>query len=547
MLAYEIILRIQRGPVPSEPISPLFNYNYVDIYKKFFKKVILPDGNIIYKSQRNPNLYIEFPAYKRKDTKRIFVVGGSVALLTFKDNSYIKNMLQELFPEIRFEIINCGMAGYDSYRERILVEEVLHYEPDLIIIMTGNNEFYSPVRLNIAIYKLNHLLRRSWAFREFHDKMFNANIEKPIPEKYRLINFEKNLRIIARKTKKKNVSMLMCTLPVNFKDCSPKGTPGWRDKQFLLAWLDLSDKKIEKAINGFEQFILANPTDPFGYYFLAKSYEFVKNYSNAQELYLKALSLDSNSKDRCTPERNQIIRSICTHEKLMLVDLEKAFINIASHGLLGKEIFMDNCHWWNEYNIIAKVEIIKAIIKSNLLNLESKYNFLYNPSTDPIFKNKVSNIEEETLELVECAFGELCNYNVSFFSERTITFLEATYDIDHKFFDDVITLKERIYNDIKDSFFGKEIILKFDTYWPAFLCHIGECFRRLGLFDKSIKYFNQAIELDSNLKQAYLSRGFSYYKIGLIEQAYNDFEKLKDDTIYNQLIQLYIRYAGNSA
>lgn len=44
-------------------------------------------------------------------------------------------------PERGFEVINAGGISYASYRIVPLIEQVLEYEPDLIVIYTGHNEF----------------------------------------------------------------------------------------------------------------------------------------------------------------------------------------------------------------------------------------------------------------------------------------------------------------------------------------------------------------------------------------------------------------------
>ena len=58
-----------------------FDYGYVEIYKDFFKKVKLTDGSEVYSTQRSHSNYQEFNATKDSNTKRIFIIGSSVALL----------------------------------------------------------------------------------------------------------------------------------------------------------------------------------------------------------------------------------------------------------------------------------------------------------------------------------------------------------------------------------------------------------------------------------------------------------------------------------
>ncbi|MDA7660605.1 hypothetical protein N8702_02740, partial [Verrucomicrobia bacterium] len=56
--------------------------------------------------------------------------------------SWLRLALQTQDPEKKFEVINCGGVSYASYRLVPVLQECLNqYDPDLILICTGNNEF----------------------------------------------------------------------------------------------------------------------------------------------------------------------------------------------------------------------------------------------------------------------------------------------------------------------------------------------------------------------------------------------------------------------
>ncbi len=87
-----------------------------------------------------------FPAKKISGTHRVFCLGGS----TVKGRPYAKETafstwlelgLQAAEPESRWEVINCGGISYASYRLVNLLRECISYQPDLIVICTGHNEF----------------------------------------------------------------------------------------------------------------------------------------------------------------------------------------------------------------------------------------------------------------------------------------------------------------------------------------------------------------------------------------------------------------------
>ena len=87
-----------------------------------------------------------FPAVKAPGTFRIFTLGGSTTYgHPFDDAVSYSGWLRELLPAVdpgrRFEVINCGGISYASYREVVLVQELLQYSPDLFIVYCGPNEF----------------------------------------------------------------------------------------------------------------------------------------------------------------------------------------------------------------------------------------------------------------------------------------------------------------------------------------------------------------------------------------------------------------------
>lgn len=87
-----------------------------------------------------------FRRHKPEGSFRIFVVGGSTVqgrpyATETAFPAFLQMHLQQLRPDRQFEVVNCGGVSYASYRVAAIVEEVLGYEPDLLIVYTGHNEF----------------------------------------------------------------------------------------------------------------------------------------------------------------------------------------------------------------------------------------------------------------------------------------------------------------------------------------------------------------------------------------------------------------------
>lgn len=87
-----------------------------------------------------------FPARKAEGEYRVFCLGGS----TVQGSPYSTETAFGKWLEINlhtadsrrtWRVINCGGTSYASYRLIPILQEVLAYRPDLIIVCTGHNEF----------------------------------------------------------------------------------------------------------------------------------------------------------------------------------------------------------------------------------------------------------------------------------------------------------------------------------------------------------------------------------------------------------------------
>ena len=86
------------------------------------------------------------PAKKGPNTFRVFCLGGSTVQGRpySKETSFttwLRLSLEAADSSRDWQVVNCGGISYASYRLVPILEECLGYEPDLIILCTGHNEF----------------------------------------------------------------------------------------------------------------------------------------------------------------------------------------------------------------------------------------------------------------------------------------------------------------------------------------------------------------------------------------------------------------------
>ncbi|WP_430453103.1 tetratricopeptide repeat protein [Rhodopirellula europaea] len=86
-----------------------------------------------------------FPAKKAPGTRRVFVLGGSTVqgrpyATETAFSTWLRFQLESAGSDFEYEIVNCGGTSYASYRIAKILDEVLAYEPDAIVLYTGHNE-----------------------------------------------------------------------------------------------------------------------------------------------------------------------------------------------------------------------------------------------------------------------------------------------------------------------------------------------------------------------------------------------------------------------
>jgi tetratricopeptide (TPR) repeat protein len=87
-----------------------------------------------------------FAADKPADEFRIFVLGASTVQgrpwgIETSFTTWLELSLNAADKSRRWEVVNCGGVSYASYRLVPILQEVLNYQPDLVIFCEGNNEF----------------------------------------------------------------------------------------------------------------------------------------------------------------------------------------------------------------------------------------------------------------------------------------------------------------------------------------------------------------------------------------------------------------------
>ncbi|MCX5797396.1 MAG: SGNH/GDSL hydrolase family protein [Elusimicrobia bacterium] len=296
---------------PQDPSSDpgYFDYLNLDVFRPRFVEILAADGRLHYATRYYPigRRAQEFAAEKEPGTRRIFVLGGSVAQRYDSDGRRprLPDIWDAVFPGEKTELINCGSTGYDSNRDRIRLEEVLGYRPDAVVLMSGVNE--------------SKALPRAWlakaymacagipiAGRVCRKIMEGAMaLEWAVSDQRSPKKFENNVREMARSARGRGVTLVFCTLPVNLRDMPPRGSLPLADEDFFAAWAAYENGHGPQAALLWSGYLAKHPDDALAHFFLAKCCDRAGDIAQAKKHYTLAENLGRGAP---VPELNKSLR-----------------------------------------------------------------------------------------------------------------------------------------------------------------------------------------------------------------------------------------------
>lgn len=334
--------------------------------------------------------YQSFPARKEPGTFRIFALGGSTTFgHPWRDRTSFSAWLRELLPEAdpsrRYEVINVGGVSYASYRVARLVEELAAYEPDLLIVYNGHNEFleertYRDFRARAAWIRrlsgaLNHtrtysLLRRALGTDAGPRARLSGGVRDVLaetigPETYTrndalrravLEHYRESQKRVAGLAASVGARTIFVTTPVNEEHCSPfksEPTPGLSptDSARVAAWMReaalLLAARPTDAARLLDSAARLDPRNAEVLFRAGTAAMAAGRHAEAKEYFVRAVDEDVCPL-RALPEMRAIEREVAQETRSGFVDylgaLEAASTARKGHNVLGEPDFVDHVH-----------------------------------------------------------------------------------------------------------------------------------------------------------------------------------------------------------
>lgn len=335
-----------------------------------------------------------FATEKGADAYRIFCLGGSTVqgrpfAVETSFTTWLELNLALADPDRTWEVINCGGISYATYRLVPILEEVLGYEPDLIILYTGHNEFledrqYGHIRdiprfvarpWELVIQTRSYNLLREGYLRLGGSAHPGAAPGRPVlgpetdaildyeggleqyhrDEKWRrdvIEHFRHNLRRMVQMAQDAGVGMLLVN-PV----CSLRGSPPFKSEhrdgltpEQQREWESLCRQAEQhlgahtpRAVELLRRAMVIDDRHAGLHYLLATCYDSLGRIDQAREAYVQAKELDVCPLRILEPMSDAVL-DISRRTGAPLVDVRKLFEQHSRDGIPGGYLLIDHVH-----------------------------------------------------------------------------------------------------------------------------------------------------------------------------------------------------------
>ncbi|MCZ6644530.1 MAG: GDSL-type esterase/lipase family protein, partial [Gammaproteobacteria bacterium] len=378
---------------------------------------------------------------KPNDSFRIFVYGGSTAqgepTPEFGFVRQLEFWLRELHPDKSLEIYNFAGAGRTSAYARRKVAESITLEPDLLIVLSGHNEFLYrsteslPNRI-VASFALTRSLARKLS--RMQAGVSPDNIAEPNYKGYdhnssvfrqKVQAYSENLADIVETARQHDTPVVLVSAPSNLSNWPPtyQGLANNNHEEQQKKWVQevgdyLADGLSEAAITGIEKNLAEYPDDALLLYLLGTSYEASGDFEQARSLYLKAKDLDPIPW-RVLSQFNQSMRKLAKLEGVYLADAERSFEQHVDHGLVGFTLVVDNCHPTPLGNAIIARSILEVMQRQRLF-VESDFELLkVDASLTHFFSRTTTPSTRQLIELAQVLKSAKYSMKTPFHNHKT--------------------------------------------------------------------------------------------------------------------------------
>jgi tetratricopeptide (TPR) repeat protein len=353
---------------------------------------------------------IIFPVEKGPDTFRIFCLGASASASwphpsqeTY--SKYLDDALGRAYPGHKIEVINVSAHSYPTYRVRMILQEILEFDPNLLIVYSGDNEFIEPRTYSTTerwynplatLANHSHLFRvlrgnplaRRWFpentlpadYVAFQRGSMDAQVApetRKDPEQLEWVkeHYRYSIESMVKKARSRGVPVILLTVPVNLRDWHPNVSYQALQGNELARWRDhytkgqaaLLKNDPDTAVTELKLAAALSPLHGETHFFLGRALEMQGQFAESIQELSRARDLDYYP-SRTISDFNATLRNVATrYDNVALADAEAAFWAASAPRAPGFEFFLDYVHPSQRGNLLVAKTVFDTIAKRKLV------------------------------------------------------------------------------------------------------------------------------------------------------------------------------------
>lgn len=358
-----------------------------------------------------------FAKLKPANGFRVFALGGSTTQgepfsTETAFGKWLELHLQAMLPSREVEVVNCGGLSYASYRVNAILTEVLEYEPDLIVVYTGQNEYlekrsYANSSSTNWFSQAGGWLARNSSLVQVLRGVLQGEAKRPEPgqrsktqmaaevealldyqgglDDYRrgetwyagvVEQFRWNVGTMKQQCDRAGVPVLFVLPVTNILDCppmkfelSPTLSEGQRET-FSQLWEGARREAVEgrlaQAAETLEKALAIDPQHAGAQYLLGRMHYEMGDYVLADQ-YLSAARDFDVCPLRATTAITKAYIEVLWARDAVFVDADQIFRDASPQGLVGQQWLVDHIHPRLEGHQLLAEHIARELVASGLV------------------------------------------------------------------------------------------------------------------------------------------------------------------------------------
>ena len=327
-----------------------------------------------------------FAAKKPSGAVRIFCLGGSSAYgFPWTADEAFSGVLGDLLavqrPGHGDEVVNVAGISYAMHRLNIVARELAAYQPDIVVVFSGHNEFverdfYDALRQRGALAAgTYHLLAHSRLYSALHAAVHETTAPS-VPrttdfdmvvrrrqdqvysdaEKHQVVDdFQAGLATLMQAAQASGARVVLVTVPCNLRDWPPQRSqaggnadgPARQSAVWSAAYYggrrSLAAGEYREAVRQLQRSLEMAPGNADAYFLLGRAHEGVQEWEAAARCYQQACDADASPIRRLSA-MNDTVREVAAESGALLVDADRDFAEQSPHGLVGFNLIEDYVH-----------------------------------------------------------------------------------------------------------------------------------------------------------------------------------------------------------